>query len=88
MTRTLAELPNLGPMMAEKLARVGILDEAELRAIGAPAAFLRLRATGEKVSLIALYALDAALEGRHWLDTGEERKRALRSAAAFDGADL
>ena len=88
MTRTIAQLPNLGPVMAEKLGRVGVRTEADLRALGAPAAFQRLRAAGERVSLNALYALDAALEGRHWLDTDEERKQALKAAAAFDGSQF
>jgi TfoX/Sxy family transcriptional regulator of competence genes len=88
MGRPIAELRNLGPVIQTKLAHVGVRSEDDLRTLGAVAAFLRLRSTGERVSLIALYAMDAALQDRHWLDLDPERKRELKAAAAFDGEDL
>jgi DNA transformation protein len=88
MARTVAQLRNLGPVMAQKLSRVGVRTDEDLRALGAAAAFARLRAAGDNISLNALYAMDAALQDRHWLHLDEARRRELRAAAAFDGDDL
>ena len=88
MSRAVGELRNLGPVMAIKLAAIGVQTEDDLRALGAVAAFVKLRSAGEKVSLNALYAMDAALNERHWLDLDDARRRELKAAAAFDGGDL
>lgn len=86
--RPIAELPNLGPKMVEWLAAVGIHDESDLRRFGPVDAFLRLRARDPRVGLNALYAMDAALDGVHWLAVTPERKQALRAAATFAAEDL
>ncbi|WP_295582075.1 TfoX/Sxy family DNA transformation protein [uncultured Oscillibacter sp.] len=40
----LTSLPNIGPVLADHLRRVGIAAPADLRAAGAREAFLRIRA--------------------------------------------
>lgn len=88
MTRPISDLRNLGPVAERMLLEIGVRSEDDLRALGAVAAFTRLRSTGRRVSLNALYAMDAALSGRHWLDLEEERRSELKAAAAFDGEEL
>lgn len=71
---------NLGPQSRSWLAEIGIGSEAELRAIGSVEAFLRLKfALGRKVSLLMLYAMEAALLGIDWRHLPEETKAALRA---------
>jgi hypothetical protein len=74
--------------MQQMLSEIGVRSEDDLRALGAMAAFARLRSAGRRVSLNALYAMDAALQDRHWLDLDEGRRRELKAAAAFDGEEL
>ena len=75
----LSQLPGLGDKSEQMLNQVGIHTEAELRAVGAIPAFLRLRDHPDiKPSLNFLYALVGALEGRHWSEVGQtERQRLL-----------
>lgn len=82
----LAALRNLGPYSATLLAAGGIHTVAELRALGAVAAFHRVRfARGGDASLLLLYALEGALTGQRWdqLD-GSTRERLRRAAEAPD----
>ena len=80
--RPLHLLPNLGPVTAGWLQEVGILTEADLRAIGAPAAYRRLRHWGVKrVSLNALWALHGAITGVPWNQIDAETKASLLADA-------
>lgn len=76
------ELSNLGDVSAEWLGQVGINTFANLQAVGAVKAYLLVQALGEKPSLNLLYALEAALHGRHWLEVKREQKTALLSQLA------
>ena len=81
MTRAIVELRNLGPKMARRLAEVGIEDEDDLRRVGPADAYARLRFAADRpVSLIALYAMHAALSGCDWRDLSGTEKAALRDA--------
>jgi hypothetical protein len=74
---------NLGPQSRAWLAEIGIETEAELREIGAVEAYLRLRfALGRKVSLVMLYAMEAALLGIDWRHLPDETRAALRARVA------
>jgi DNA transformation protein len=66
------------------LAEIGIHSVEDLRAMGAEAAFHRLRFVFGKraVSLNFLYALDGALKGCDWRHLPEGRKAELRRMAA------
>ena len=79
----LESLTNLGRISARQLAEIGIKTEAELRAAGAAAAYLRLKDHfGRGVSLNYLYALDGALKGVRWDLMPESERAALRAEAA------
>ena len=76
-------LPNLGPMTWRRLCEVGIEDEAALRQAGALHAYVRLKFLfPREVSLNALYAMEAALRGCHWLDLDPAIKARLKGEAA------
>ena len=80
--RPLEELANLGKISARQLGEIGIKSEADLRAAGAVAAYLRLKDHfGRGVSLNYLYALDGALKGVRW-DLMPETERAVLRAEA------
>lgn len=71
------ELPNLGPVSAEWLRQVGIATLAELVALGAVGAYLRVQELGVKPSLNLLYALEGAIRGSHWLEVKRDSKTEL-----------
>jgi DNA transformation protein len=75
-------LPGIGPMTQSRLAEAGIRSVDELRAMGAVEAYRRLKfMMPRQVSLNALYALEAALRGCHWLDLPQDVKSALQQQA-------
>lgn len=63
---TLESLRNLGPASAAWLRDAGIPDPATLAAVGAVAAFRRVRARGHRPSRNLLFALAGAIEGVDW----------------------
>jgi DNA transformation protein len=80
-----SRLAGLGPKSEAWLREVGINTEEELRAIGAVAAYRRLKPWNPRlVSLNALYALHAALSGLHWRAVDDETKARLRAEAGDD----
>ena len=81
--RPLETLTNLGKISARQLAEIGIKSEADLRATGAAAAYLKLKDHfGPGVSLNYLYALDGALKDVSWDLMPETERAALRAEAA------
>ncbi|MBA2460129.1 MAG: TfoX/Sxy family DNA transformation protein [Gemmatimonadales bacterium] len=78
----LAALPNLGPASARWLIGAGIPNVADLRRVGAVAAFGRVAVReGRAATANLLYALHAALQGKHWTEvTAAEKARLRRSA--------
>lgn len=83
----LTRLRNLGAVSASWLVAAGIRTEAELRALGAVAAFRRVAThrSGD-VSLNLLYALEGALRGVRWDRLPAEDRAALRAAAEMPAA--
>ncbi len=82
--RELAALPNLGPASARWLFGAGIGTVAELRRVGAVAAFNRVAVSeGRAATANLLYALYAALEDKHWTEVTPAEKARLRRAAGF-----
>jgi DNA transformation protein len=80
--RPLETLTNLGKVSARQLDEIGIKSEADLRAVGAAAAYLKLKDHfGRGVSLNYLYALEGALKGVRW-DLMPETERAVTRAEA------
>ena len=72
-------LPGIGPVTQSRLAEAGIRSVDDLRSMGAVEAYRRLKfMLPRQVSLNALYALEAALRGCHWLDLPQDVKAALQ----------
>ena len=75
----LTDLPNIGPVLAENLRRVGIDTPEELRAVGACQAWLRIRTRVDGgACLHQLTALAGAEAGIPKKDLPPERKAELR----------
>lgn len=64
--QAIAELRNLGEASAKMLAQAGIKTVAELREVGAVAAYVAVKRTGATPSLDLLYALEGALRDVPW----------------------
>ena len=72
-------LPGIGPVTQSRLEEAGIRSVDDLRSMGAVEAYRRLKfMLPRDVSLNALYALEAALRGCHWLDLPQDVKAALQ----------
>ena len=74
----LAALPNLGPRSQQMLQAAGVYGLAELRRLGAVAAYARVkRACGGRASLNLLWALEGALTGLPWQQVAREHRASL-----------
>ena len=81
----LTDLPNIGPVLAENLRRVGVASAEDLRAAGACEAWLRIRARVDSGACFhQLTALAGAELGIPKKELPPERKAELR--AFFDRA--
>lgn len=87
MASDLIELQNIGPASVRQLREVGIADAADLRKLGAIAAYRRLKhAFPREVSLNMLYALEGALRACPWNRLPPGVKEKLKAAAAKPGS--
>ncbi|KLK89597.1 hypothetical protein AA309_30495 [Microvirga vignae] len=78
----MSSLPGIGPVTQGRLGEAGIRTVSELKAIGSVEAYRRLKfMLPRQVSLNALYALEAALRGCHWLDLPQDVKMVLQQEA-------
>ena len=86
----LTTIRNIGPAQEKALTDVGITTVAQLRDLGADAAYSRLLKSGSRPHFIIYYVLHMALQGRPWNDCKGDEKQALRlrfdkiKAATFD----
>jgi len=71
---------NLGPASWRMLRAAGITDAANLRALGAVAAYLQVKRSGQGASLNLLWALEGALSGRHWQQVARDDRLRLMLA--------
>ena len=78
MSDPISSIRNLGPASEAAFARAGIRTAAELRELGADAAYLKLLQTGHSPHFIGYYALVMGLAGRPWNDCKGPEKEALR----------
>lgn len=69
---------NLGPATAAAFARAGITTAAQIREMGADAAYAALLGVGERPHFIGYYVLVMGLQGRPWNDCAPDEKAALR----------
>lgn len=75
----LTDLPNIGPVLAGDLRAAGIETVEQLRAVGAEAAFLRIRQSGKSdACLHELEAIAGAVAGVGKSQLSSERKEQLR----------
>ena len=80
VAKSLAELPNIGPTIENRLNEVGVHTRADLKKLGAVNAYLRICAKYPHQTIPVcyyLYALQGALMGRHWDDLPERLKNDL-----------
>ena len=74
------KLRNIGPKSAAWLRQVGLRTQEDLVAAGPVDAFMRVKRAGFKPSLNMLYALEGALQDRHWQEIPEARRAELVAA--------
>jgi hypothetical protein len=79
-TVKISRMRNLGSKSEAMLAKIGVHSSTDLENLGAVEAFQRLRATGEKVSLVMLYAMHGALTNQAWEMLPPDEKQALKLA--------
>lgn len=77
MSTSVDALRNLGPVSRQMLAEAGLHDEAAVRAMGAVAAFAKVRAVNTKASLNLLWALEGALSNEPWQVVAREHRTSL-----------
>ena len=85
---TTDRLKNVGPKSAAWLRQVGVRTMEDLSALGAVAAFIKVKRAGFKPSLNLLYALEGALLGCHWQQVPEDRRAQLLAEAESESALL
>lgn len=89
MSDDLASARNLGPASAAMLRAAGVRSLEDLKALGAAAAWLRVRALSQpRASLNLLWALEGALVDRDWRDIDPDRRQTLKAETAMTGEDL
>jgi DNA transformation protein len=76
-SRTISDLPGLGPKSRAMLARAGITSVAQLRALGAVAAYVRAKRVNRNASLNLLWGLESALTGTPWQDIARRHRTSL-----------
>lgn len=76
--KNLSELPNIGNAVANQLKQVGILDEDDLKSIGAEQAWLKIQQIDKTACINKLDALEGAILGIKKTLLPNERKEALR----------
>lgn len=76
------KLKNIGPQSAGWLRDVGIETEGDLIEAGAVMAYKILQHRFKGVNLLMLYALEGALQNRHYNSFSPEEKEVLKKAAS------
>ena len=71
------KLRNIGPKSMAWLRQTGVRTLDDLKAVGALAAYVRVKRAGFKPSLNLLYALEGAILDCHWQEIPEERRSVL-----------
>ena len=74
---TAEKLRNIGPKSMAWLRQTGVRTLADLKGVGALAAFVRVKRAGFKPSLNLLYALEGAILDCHWQEIPDARRSEL-----------
>lgn len=73
------QLPNVGPVLAENLRKIGVDTPEQLRELGAKEAWLRIRLqVDDGACLHMLQGLEGAVEGVRKTQLSPEKKEELR----------
>ena len=75
------KLRNIGPKYMAWLRQTGVRTLDDLKAVGALAAYVRVKRAGFKPSLNLLYALEGTLVGCHWQQVEITRRTELAAQA-------
>lgn len=75
--KAMADLPNLGPKSQQMLKAAGIGKVAQLRKLGAVAAYARVKRVTPAASLNLLWALEGALTNLPWQVVAREHRTSL-----------
>jgi DNA transformation protein and related proteins len=74
MNSQIKDLKSLGPKSQAMLAQAGITTVAQLRALGAVAAYVQTKRVNPKASLNLLWGLESALTGMPWQQVAREHR--------------
>ena len=77
MTAAAPKIRNIGPKSMAWLRQTGVRTLVDLQAVGALAAFVRIKRAGFRPSLNMLYALEGAILGVHWQEIPDTRRAEL-----------
>jgi TfoX C-terminal domain. len=75
------KLPNITFQLEKLLNEAGIHDPETLRALGAPAAWYRIRCLRQDLSISVLLSLEGAIQGIHAARLSLERRQHLQKWA-------
>jgi len=82
-TNGLEGLPNVGPTLARELRAVAVETVAQLRGMGAKAAWARVReVNADRDCASSLLALEGAVRGVRWMAIEPAERQLLRAYAA------
>jgi hypothetical protein len=82
------KIRNIGPKSMAWLRQTGVRSLADLQAVGALAAYVRIKRAGFRPSLNLLYALEGAILGCHWQEIPDARRAELVQLAEAEVALL
>ncbi len=74
----LTKLPNIGPVLAGKLADIGVSSREDLAAMGSVQAVLRIGHTDPSACYNMLYAIEGAIRGVRWHAMPKEDRARLK----------
>ena len=74
----LTELPNIGQVLAEKLAAIGVESREHLVTKGSVEAVFEIGETDQSACYNMLYALEGAIRGVRWHAIPREERRRLK----------
>ena len=75
MSQHLSDLPNIGPVLLNKLVNAGIDTPGGLVKTGSKKAFQKIRAMDPGACLDLRYALEGAIRGVRWHELPAAKKR-------------
>lgn len=74
----LTKLPNIGPVLAEKLNSIGVHSYHDLAEMGSVAALIRIGQTDPTAFANMLYALEGAIHGVRWHSLPKEHRQKIK----------